>query len=406
MRTGWLTRLHEWWVRLRLGAGGPMRLPPIERARWLLRLGRIRFKQGRHDEAESCSVEALSVLETVVHPDHSFIAAALQFQWQLHSTRKDLRRCAEVVERLLSLQERALGSGHRSSLYTLTQLGHIYHHLPDYEKAEGCYRRLIERLDHAGEMDFEALGHACDFLANTLASIGKNDHEVEPFYRRALTAYETASGRQGEDACRTLYNLARLCIDGERYDEAERYLTRLRAAQRRRLGRKHPELGQTLLQLGWVRLERDRYDAAENALLAALKVQEQSPESNEESVAWTLAELGRALEAQGRLAEAEERCVGAVDLLKGVRPPANAMLPLYLLQLTHLCRVQEKREKAASCIERLLQMNMETVRDIDPGWCRAELDACAAMLDGMGRAEEAEKIRREMEKLKTEPGTT
>ncbi len=186
----------------------------------------------------------------------------------------------------LELRLRLLGNDHFDVARTMTDLGEIYFHWSEYDRAEALYREEIRIWRSIfGEEGNNDLAVALSDLAGLLDARG-NLSEAEAAYREAvamerrvsgphrdmlplnnLAVFLTQQGRydEAEPMCREVYgdwsrypeprgyaaqNLAEVLLELGEWDEAERLYRQAIDSWTTLFGRRHPKLAKALIGLG------------------------------------------------------------------------------------------------------------------------------------------------------------
>jgi tetratricopeptide (TPR) repeat protein len=196
---------------------------------------------------------------------------------------------------------------------------------------EGKQLRERGRYVEAERVHLLALGEAEKFgsedrrLALSLNGLAALYHatgrlrEAEPLYRRSLAIWERLSERL--EGATLLNNLARLCLDLEKYDEVEQFSKRALTISEG-VSPQHPEVARSLNNLADIHAIQGHYAQAEPLYRQALTILEEAFGPEHPEVAYALSHLGNLCFRQARYAEAEalhRRAIAIVQKNPGKR---------------------------------------------------------------------------------------
>ena len=316
----------------------------LERARITLAVGLARLQLGM-------AAEALPWLETAerelgrLDPQGNVHAEALH---RLGVCLQAIGRPAEALpplERALALQDAGSGPESTAAIRVLNDLGLALLDAGDAEGAERRLREALGRLERSPEADRAQLAgtqgnlgmllqgtgrleDARPFLEATLrtnlARLGPDDLELsmdwnnlgllekdlgahadaERSLRRALEILERGVGRTHPNFALVQVNLADLMQRSERVEEAVTLLAEARATIEAAYGDKHPELARVSNQLGFAQIARSDFTGAEGSFRRALRVWRATLGPDHPDVATAFNNLARAIQEQGRFADA------------------------------------------------------------------------------------------------------
>ncbi len=218
--------------------------------------------------------------------------------------------------------------------------------------SEGRQLRKEGRFDEAEKISLLALAEAERFGAedyrvaatlNELAALyhsrGRLD-DAEPLYRRALDIWEKFPDRL--ELATALSNLARLCLDQQKYGEVEQLSERALNISES-LSPQNPEVANSLNNLADVHALHGRYAAAEPLYRRALKILENSFGPDHFEVAYGLTRLGKLAFLQARFVEAEAIQLRAIAILQKGPGQNSSTLATSLNSLADLVAYQGRK---------------------------------------------------------------
>jgi tetratricopeptide (TPR) repeat protein len=183
-----------------------------------------------------------------------------------------------ILERVLAIREKALGSDHPDTATSLNNLAMLY-------EKQGRYQEAI------------------------------------PLLERSLTICERVLGADHPDTIISLNNVAIGYVSQGRYKEAVPLLERALAVREQSLGENHPEIATSLNNLAMLYEKQGRYQEAVPLLERSLAVREQSLGPDHPDTANSLNNLAMIFKKQARFKEAVALCQRALDICERVLVP-------------------------------------------------------------------------------------
>lgn len=144
-----------------------------------------------------------------------------------------------------------------------------------YEQAEPLYERVLRIQEQALGPAHPELAHMIFSLANLSYEQGK-DQQAEPLFQRALGILEQAVGPEHPDVAYPLNGLANLFRDGCHYTEADQLYQRVLSIREQQLGQHHPLTAQTLHDLAILRHHQGQRSEARSLAERALSIRSQA----------------------------------------------------------------------------------------------------------------------------------
>ena len=193
------------------------------------------------------------------------------------------------------------------------------------QKAAELDRSLDEEREHGGP----AMGEPP--WLSSLQEVergGLDDRGAEELYKRALTSWSIAVGKDHLYVLANLNSLGKLYQTWGRHRDAETLHKHALKIRQKVFGERHPQVALSLSNLASLYRTLGRTGEAEMSYRRALSIREQGLGSEHPQVADSQSELGRLYLAQGRVAEAESLFERALEIReKGVgdRHPEVAM---------------------------------------------------------------------------------
>ena len=261
--------------------------------------------------------------------------------------------------------------------------------IPTGRAAEELYKRALTAWS-------QAVGRDHPYVLANLGSLGGLYHtwgryrDAETLLRRALRIRQQVFGQRHPETAIGLASLAALYTTVGRLDEAEDLL-RLTLDIREAGGNGHPQMAATLSALGRVYQLRGRFAAAERLFARALGIRERGLGDRHPDVATSLLDLGSVWREQGLLDEAEPHLRRALRIWMRSLSPDHPDVATALDALGDLAWDRGDLEGAEASYRRSLRIRRTSLPagHVDTG---VSLSTLGRTLRARGRDEEAERL--------------
>ena len=276
-----------------------------------------------------------------------------------------------LFERVLTLQEQALGANHLEMATTLKVLAGLYLFQKDYGQVEASLQRALSIQEQTLGPDHLDLVSTLGGLSGLYLLQGKFS-AIEPLLQRTLALQEQGLGPNHLDVANTLNSLAVLYTFQVKLPAAESFLKRALTIQETALNPDHPEIAQTLINLGNLYQVQGNFVEAKPLYQRALTIQENAETTDPLEVAKTLNALAGLQQVLGNFKEADSlyhRALKVIEPEQGflhqlVRVAILKSLgDLYLLQGTYAASEQFYRQ-ALTLMEDKLELNQSLLAGI------------------------------------------
>jgi tetratricopeptide (TPR) repeat protein len=157
----------------------------------------------------------------------------------------------------------------------------------DYAESLRLKQRVLEMDEVALGKDHPKIAVALNNMASLDMVLGNFDR-AKYLYRRAL-AIQTKASRNTDsekEMAITLCNLASLCENQQEYDEAKDKLNQALALREQTMGSQHPLVGRTLVNLGAVEQASGNLEAATVRITEGKRILEETLEPGHPDLAW------------------------------------------------------------------------------------------------------------------------
>ncbi|WP_320667427.1 CHAT domain-containing tetratricopeptide repeat protein [Prochlorococcus sp. MIT 1307] len=319
----------------------------------------------RAEEAKESALytKATEILETVLSiqekdlgAEHLAVANTLNDLALLYDTQGFYDKAIPLFQRSLAVKEEVLGPKHPDTAKALNNLAWVYLELDLYSKAEPLFLRALA-------IDEKALGPEHPDTAIHLNNLGLlyraqgQYYKAEPLLRRALAINEKILGPKHPDTAKALDNLGIVFSNQNLYSKAEPLFLRALAIHEKALGSEHPETGVSINNLAVVYFIQGKNNKAEPLLLRALAIQEKTLGLEHPETAERLINLGSFYNKTGRYNKAEPLLLRALAINEKVLGPDHAETAWGINNLAFFYNNQEHYKKAEMLYQRALTIN-------------------------------------------------
>jgi serine/threonine protein kinase/Tfp pilus assembly protein PilF len=234
-------------------------------------LGVLLFEQGKLTEAEPYYRQALEGFRRALGDDHTDTLSSISNLGVLLEQQGKLAEAEPYAREALEVRRRVLGDDHPSTLFSINNLGVLLEAQGKLTEAEPYYRQALEGFRRA-------LG---DDHPNTLSSIGNMGFllqkqgkltEAETCYRESLVGRRRVLGDDHPDTLSSTGNLALLLADLGKGEEALALADDALRRGEKVLGAEHWLYGNFLGKRGRALQTQGRFAEAEAAMLRAYEI--------------------------------------------------------------------------------------------------------------------------------------
>jgi tetratricopeptide (TPR) repeat protein len=348
------------------------------------------YERARYEQAEPLYMRTLAIVEKVLGPEHSDVAASLNNLAMMYNNQGRYEQAEPLYERALAIVEKALGPEHPGVAASLSNLALLYNNKGCYEQAKPLHERALA----IGE---KALGPEHPDMAlilNNLAVLYTNQghyRQAKPLYERALAIVEKALGPQHPDVAQSLHSLALLYDYQGHYRQAEPLYKRALAIVEKALGPEHPGVAQNLHSLALLYDDQGHHTQAQPLCERALAIREKVLGPEHPDVATSLNNLAALYASQGRYEQAQPLCERALAIREKVLGPEHPDVAQSLNNLGGLYASSGRYRQAELLYKRALAL-WEKVLGSEHPEVATSLDNLASLYDMQGRYEQVEPL--------------
>ena len=318
------------------------------------------YNQGKYQEAIQISQRVLEINEKALGGEHLRVATSLNNLAELYRSLENYPLAEPLYKRALAINEKVLGREHPNVAGVLNNLGLLYSGQRNYPAAEPLYKRALSINEKALGAKHTNVATNLNNLANLYRKQG-NYLAAVPLYKRALEIYEEAFGAKHLRVASSLGNLAELYHDQGNYSAAESLHKRSLAIREKALGMEHPDVATSLNNLALLYQVQGNYSAAESLHKRSLVIGEKALGTEHPDVATSLNNLALLYQVQGNYSAAEslyKRSLAIREKALGAEHP-DVATSLNNLALLH--RDQGNYPLAESLYKRSLEIYKKTL---------------------------------------------
>jgi tetratricopeptide (TPR) repeat protein/transcriptional regulator with XRE-family HTH domain len=276
--------------------------------------------------------------------------------WYLRD-RARYEEAERVLKRALVIQEKILGSGHRTTSQSLNELAHLCYKRGNLEEAEALYERALAIHEGQPVLVASEMVTALNNLADTCRAEGK-DEKALTLFQRALTICDLYGGEHLGTAL-VLSNLGLLYVAQRKYEEAKPLLWRALSIREKLLGSDSPDVATIFINLGKLSFDQGEYEQAEQLYQQGLKIDMTVYGDRHPEVATDLAALADLYLEIGKYTRAEPLLQQALEIREELLGPRHVHTADILNLLGWVYQMQRKYEKAQLYLQRALTIREE-----------------------------------------------
>ncbi len=352
----------------------------------LASLGRLYYKQGHYERAESTLRRAAAITERAdaAHPalrrSLSNLAGMLREKGRYDEADSISRKTLEVYERTVGVRHPEAADELSGFAISQAEQGRPV-------AAESLFRRVLEiRRGTLGEVH-PATARAYSNLASSMFEQGKFD-QAEPLYLRGIAIDSQVFGMEHSQVAMDLYNLGNVRGSTGHRPQAIELYRRALAIWERTLGPEHPYVAAALTSLSNALADQKRYQETIPLLERALAIREKTLAPDHPFLATTHNELGKAARQAGRFDEAERHLRTALEMRRKSLEPTSYYIALSLSALADLER-DRRRPREAEALYRQAMTQWESSGRDAQGSIAEITTGYVELLRSQGRTDEA-----------------
>ena len=215
------------------------------------RVGAAYLMHGKLLEAKQTLLLSLGGLNKVHGELHPEVLKCCGTLTTVYERMGDYKTAIAMASRVLKAQEEQLGSKHRETLTSVTNVAGLLQHVGDVKQAEDMYIRALAELQVVCEEEHVEMDADLDYLTclgNYAVLLEKKPDANEEsqsvalsYYKRAVRGKERVLGKENPDTLRSMSNLAMLLEAQGNVDEAKIMFAQCLELRTVALGKNHVE---------------------------------------------------------------------------------------------------------------------------------------------------------------------
>ncbi|KAA3614255.1 MAG: CHAT domain-containing protein [Planctomycetota bacterium] len=318
-------------------------------------LAQLRIEQLRLDEARRLLEQALEIRQQQARPEPSALAHNARILGFLHSRANRYQKAEPLLRQAVDSLEKTLGPKHPKTARATNDLGLLRYQLGDYAAAESLWQRTLAIREAILDPEDRQIAICLHNLASCLRT--KGDYpQASALQFRALTIRERIHGKVHPEVASTLVELGILQTDLGKYEQAISHFKRAIEIYQDRIGEESLEVARTQVELGAVFRSIGRFEDSESHLRRALEIQRSALGHKHLTVATTENHLAALYGDLGRLPEAASLSESALAIREAVVGLEHPELSQALNQLAWIYQSQARFVEAEAVLGRALSI--------------------------------------------------
>jgi eukaryotic-like serine/threonine-protein kinase len=307
----------------------------------------------RHAEGLRWSRLAELGLASLPDPAGAHTAGHLANAAVVHRAMGSYDEAKTLLERALTIQERALGPEHPDLTRSMNELANVYEDLGEFEGAKALHERALALRERALGSEHPEVATGLHDLAGAHDEMGSYE-EAKALYERALTIRERVLGAEHPDFAATLNNLAIIHAKTGSYEEARRLFARGLLIDEKARGPEHPAVAMSVHNLASINADMGSYEEAKALHERALAIREKTLGPDHRDVAMSLGGLALLHRWMGSNEEAKALFERALLIQEKALGPEHPHVAMILNNLAHAHEAMASYEEATDLLERAL----------------------------------------------------
>lgn len=220
----------------------------------------------------------------------------------------------EIHNRELAIRQELSGRNHPSNARTITHIADCYGIMGDYAKSEKLCRQAVRIIETHYPKTHPDVIEVTAGLANAL--LRTNQTEAENLLHELLKTREKVFGKESPLYAWTLYNLAFLLNNQQRFDEAQKFAEKIIALRNDFIGDEHPVISAGLQMSAINLVENGNATCAEPLFRESLRLREKTLSPEHWILDTSKSILGECVAKVGKFDEAKTLLYQSFDNLK------------------------------------------------------------------------------------------
>jgi tetratricopeptide (TPR) repeat protein len=347
-------------------------------------------RERRFDEAIPLAERLLSIQEKALGPDHPGIIKPLNDLALLYQATGDYTNAEALFERVLDITTAARGPRDPAVAVTVNNLGMLYWEQGDRARAVKFVEKALEIWQSSLGPDDPKVAVALENLAAIYRNSGDSER-AEALYEKALAIWDKRSDPDTDQRLDALRALSAIRRDDGDYERAAALSQRVLEITEKARGAVDGETARALSDLASLVYASGDFARARPLLERALAIMQAVHGPDHPEVASALTNLAALDLATGDYASAEQRAARALEIREASFGPDHLATAAALENLASLYRAQAEYARAQPLCERALSIREKALGAEDLGVAEATGDL-AAVHWGLGDFASAESL--------------
>ncbi|KAI1113675.1 hypothetical protein F5Y14DRAFT_417451 [Nemania sp. NC0429] len=349
---------------------------------------------GKYSECESLLQQVLEIAERVLGTEHPNTLIALNNLAVNNSEQGKHEEAEKLHRKTLELREKVLGSEHRGTFQSKRNLASVLIDQGKYGEAEKIVRQTLEiqkkvlGREHSDTLDSETT------LAVALGGQKKYE-EAEKIHWRTLKLREKVLGGEHYDTLISRHDLAWVLANQGKHEEAEKIYQQTLEQHERVIGREHPHTLKYMHNLADALAKQGKYEEAEKIYQQTLEQQERVIGREHPHTLKHMHNLADALAKQGKHEEAEKTYRQTLEIRERVLGAEHSSTLVSRNNLAVLVSKQGRHEEAERLYRQTLEQN-ERAMGREHLYTLIYMSNLGDALKNQRKYEEAENVYREL----------
>ncbi|MEZ4848734.1 MAG: CHAT domain-containing tetratricopeptide repeat protein [Bacteroidia bacterium] len=206
---------------------------------------------GDYEKAESLFIDARDIFKLKKEDleDLSYTRAEFALA-DLYRIQGEYPKSIIILESILSIRQKILGSEHTWVVNTLINTGNTYFEMGELDQAKLYYQNALEKvIKEPGRLTLKAtLYHGLGLVNDEL----KNYENASDFYIKALTLWQRVIGENNTTVANTLMNLGLVNLHQGKYDNTQKFYKKALDIHKVLYPPSHPEIAWSLIEVGYL----------------------------------------------------------------------------------------------------------------------------------------------------------
>ncbi|CAF0819675.1 unnamed protein product [Adineta steineri] len=285
-------------------------------------LGRIKYNQGKYQEALSFHEKALTIRQRSLPSNHPDLGDSHNGIGLIYYKMGDYPKALSYYGKALTIRQQSLPPNHPNLAASYNSIGVVYRNMGDYPKALSSHEKALAIQQQSLPSNHPDLGGSYNNIGNVYRTMSDYTKALS-YYEKALAIQQQSLPSSHPDLAKSYNNIGNVYYNMGDYPKALSYHEKDLAILQQSLPFNHPDLASAYMGIGNVYYSVDDYPKALSSYEKALAIQQQSLSPNHPDLDVSYNNLGAVYQSMGNYSKAHsffERAVqnGQQSLLKNL----------------------------------------------------------------------------------------